>query len=265
LQRCNGACCKQNTVLTKIRGDQADLVLQQKTVAADICFTLAEARPSPLGRPSRPPVPAQSAADAGVGLSAGARRRTLSRATSRRHWRCITMRSSTWYAARLPQLHRDWAHPRHTASGTGLAPPTSAPGTGLATYPAAHGCSKRTIVTKPLYPAQRGLSGPQRVRGCANHGRHARCESRRISVELVRAGRQCSVPRRHSRTQRARAHLLSAALQETHKKSMLALAKLQLQRGELDACQQLCVQVPRRGSQRATSRTCCNVVLRVAT
>ena len=30
----------------------------------------------------------------------------------------------------LPHLHRDWAHPSHICTGTGLTPPTSAPGLG---------------------------------------------------------------------------------------------------------------------------------------
>ena len=32
--------------------------------------------------------------------------------------------------ATLPRLHRDWAHPSHICTGTGLTPPTSAPGLG---------------------------------------------------------------------------------------------------------------------------------------
>jgi hypothetical protein len=30
----------------------------------------------------------------------------------------------------LPHLHRDWAHPSHSCTATGLTPPTSAPGLG---------------------------------------------------------------------------------------------------------------------------------------
>jgi hypothetical protein len=38
-----------------------------------------------------------------------------------------------------PHLHRDWAHPSHISTGTGLAPPTSAPG--LGSRPCTHACT----------------------------------------------------------------------------------------------------------------------------
>jgi hypothetical protein len=36
--------------------------------------------------------------------------------------------SATGLGSPLPHLQRDWAHPSHICTGTGLAPPTSAPG-----------------------------------------------------------------------------------------------------------------------------------------
>ena len=38
--------------------------------------------------------------------------------------------SASGLGSPLPHLHRDWAHPCHICTGTGLAPATSAPGLG---------------------------------------------------------------------------------------------------------------------------------------
>ncbi len=45
----------------------------------------------------------------------------------------MTWRFSSGRALPLPHLHRHWAHPCRICTGTGLAPPTSAPGPGLST------------------------------------------------------------------------------------------------------------------------------------
>ncbi len=54
--------------------------------------------------------------------------------------------SAPGLGSRLPHLLRDWAHPCHICSGTGLAPPTSAPGLGppLPTFAPGLGLPLRT-------------------------------------------------------------------------------------------------------------------------
>ena len=46
----------------------------------------------------------------------------------REYIRLMAATSAPGLGLSRPHLHRDWAHPSHICTGTGLAPPTSAPG-----------------------------------------------------------------------------------------------------------------------------------------
>ncbi len=67
----------------------------------------------------------------------------------------------TMVRASRPHLHRDWAHPAHICTGTGLTPATSAPGPGLTPATSAPGLGS------PLPHPRRSWAHPGHIRAGA--------------------------------------------------------------------------------------------------
>jgi hypothetical protein len=96
----------------------------------------------------------------------------------------------------LPHLHRDWAHPSHICTGTGLIPVTSAPGLGSLTR------ARARVVEAVAREPDVGL---HHLHAIPSDGRSAAHQDARIRTRACAAGADAD---RHTRT-RASARTLA--------------------------------------------------------